>query len=242
MKLVIVIPTYNESQTLPSLIDELVREIKKIIERFSIIIMDDSSPDGTGQIAEDLGKKYENITVIHRKAKLGLGSAYKEGFKIALEKFNPDYVIQMDADHSHDPKEIPEMVKKAQGYDFGLASRHVPGSVTLGWGAYRKLVHSAAGAIASTCGGLKISDPTSGFRIFKKHVLESIDFSQIKSGGFAFQIEILCYINKLGFSGVEIPTRFVNRERGKSKMGPKESILFLKTCLFLLKNRIKESK
>jgi dolichol-phosphate mannosyltransferase len=238
MNLVVIIPTYNEGQTLPSLIEELVVQIKKIAERFSIIIMDDASPDGTGKIAEELGKKFGNIMVVHRTAKFGLGSAYKDGFKIALEKFEPDYVIQMDADHSHDPKEIPEMVKKVQGYDFAIASRHLPGSATLGWGTYRKLVHSTAGTIAAICGRLKISDPTSGFRIFKKQVLESIDFSQIKSSGFAFQIEILCYVNKLGFKGVEIPTRFVNREQGKSKMGVKESILFLKTCLSLLTKRI----
>jgi dolichol-phosphate mannosyltransferase len=238
MKLVTVIPTYNESQTLPSLIEELVVHMKKIAERFSIIVMDDASPDGTGKIAEELGKKFGNIMVVHRTSKLGLGSAYKDGFKIALEKFDPEYVIQMDADHSHDPKEIPEMIKKVQGYDFAIASRHLKGSTTLGWGTYRKLVHSTAGTIAAKCGGLKISDPTSGFRIFKRNVLESLDFSQIKSSGFAFQIEILCHIKKLGFKGIEIPTRFVNREQGKSKMGAKESILFLKTCLSLLTKKI----
>ncbi|TLX81995.1 MAG: polyprenol monophosphomannose synthase [Thaumarchaeota archaeon] len=239
IKLAVVIPTYNEKDTLPSLIEELVNEIKKIGEKFFIIVMDDASPDGTGQIAEELNKKYGNITVIHRKAKLGLGSAYKEGFKLAIDKFELDLVIQMDADHSHDPKEIPSMIQKIQGYDFGIASRHVPGSCIHGWGASRKILHSAAGMIASICGGIKISDPTSGFRIFRKYVLDSINFPQIKSTGFAFQIEMLCYLKKKGFKGIELPTTFVNRKKGRSKMGLTEAIQFLNTCLILLMKRIR---
>jgi len=238
MKLAIVIPTYNEKETLPSLIEELVKEVKKIADKFFIIIMDDASPDGTGQIAEELNKKYGSITVIHRKKKIGLGSAYKEGFKLTLERFAPDFIVQMDADHSHDPKEIPQMVQKMQGYDYVVASRHVPGSSILGWGTYRKTLHSTAGAIARMCGGIKISDPTSGFRVFRKDVLNSINFSQIKSKGFAFQIEILCLLKRMGFNGVELPTRFVNRKEGKSKMDITETIQFIKTCILLLARRI----
>jgi len=238
MKLAVVIPTYNEKEALPSLIEELVNEIKKIAEKFFIIIMDDASPDGTGQIAEELNKKYGNITVVHREKKLGLGSAYKEGFRLALDKFAPDFIVQMDADHSHDPKEIPQMVQKIQGYDYVVASRHVPGSSIRGWGTYRKMLHSAAGTIARMCAGIKISDPTSGFRIFRKDVLNSINFSQIKSKGFAFQIEILCLLKRMGFNGIELPTRFVNRNEGKSKMGITETIQFIKTCILLLARRI----
>jgi len=238
MKLAVVIPTYDEKDTLPSLIEELVLEIKKIAEKFFIVIMDDASPDGTGQIAEELNKRYGNITVIHREKKLGLGSAYKDGFSLALERFEPDFIVQMDADHSHDPKEIPQMVQKIQGYDYAVASRHLPGSSILGWGAYRKMLHSTAGSIARTCGGIKISDPTSGFRIFRKDVLNSINFSQIKSKGFAFQIELLCLLKRMGFNGMELPTRFVNRKEGKSKMDMTETIQFIKTCILLLARRI----
>ena len=237
MKLTVVIPTYNERETLPSLIESLVTEIKKIAEKFYIIIMDDGSPDGTGQIAEELNKKYGNITVVHRKTKLGLGSAYKEGFRFSLDKFDPDYIVQMDADHSHDPKEIPQMIQKIQDYDFVVASRHVLGSSVVGWSTYRKILHSTAGTLAAICGGIKISDPTSGFRIFRKNVLNSIDFTRIKSEGFAFQIEILCLLKRMGFKGIEFPTRFVNRECGKSKMSLNESIQFVKTCFCLLMNR-----
>ena len=238
MKLAVIIPTYNEKEALPKLIEELVREVKKIAEKFFIIIMDDASPDGTGQIAEELSKKYGNITVVHREKKLGLGSAYKEGFRLALDKFAPDFIVQMDADHSHDPKEIPQMMQMIQGYDYVVASRHVPGSSIRGWGTYRKMLHSTAGTIARLCAGIKISDPTSGFRIFRRDVLNSVNFAQIKSKGFAFQIEILCLLKRMGFNGIELPTRFVNRNEGKSKMGITEAIQFIKTCILLLARRI----
>ncbi len=238
MNISIVIPTYNEKDTLPSLIEKLTTEVKKIAEKFSIIIMDDSSPDGTGQIAEDLNKKYQNITVIERPSKLGLGSAYKQGFQIALDRFDPDYVVQMDADHSHDPKEISLMLKKIKEYGYVIASRHLPGSAIIGWGAGRKLLHALAGRFAKGCAKLEITDPTSGFRMFKKSVLTAVNFSEIKSEGFAFQVELLCYLRRKGLYGIEIPTRFVNRELGKSKMGFGETIQFSKMCINLLRNRI----
>lgn len=238
MNISIVIPTYNEKDTLPSLIDKLTREVKKIAEKFSIIIMDDSSPDGTGRIAEDLNKKYQNITVIERPSKLGLGSAYKQGFQIALDRFDPDYVVQMDADHSHDPKEISLMANKIKDHDYVIASRHLPGSIVIGWGVGRKLLHSLAGNFAKASAKLEITDPTSGFRMFKKSVLNAVNFSEIKSEGFAFQVELLCYLRRKGLHGIEIPTRFVNREIGKSKMGLGETIQFTKMCINLLRNRI----
>jgi len=238
MNISIVIPTYNEKDTLPTLIDKLTRELKKIAEKFSIIIMDDSSPDGTGRIAEDLNRKYQNITVIERPSKLGLGSAYKQGFQIALDRFDPDYVVQMDADHSHDPKEIPLMANKIKDHDYVIASRHLPGSIVIGWGVGRKLLHTLAGNFARGCAKLEITDPTSGFRMFKKSVLNAVNFSEIKSEGFAFQVELLCYLRRMGLHGIEIPTRFVNRKIGKSKMGLGETIQFTKMCIGLLRNRI----
>ena len=242
MSLAIVIPTYNERETLPSLIDELEKVIEKITDKWWILIVDDGSPDGTGKIAEGLCQKYKNITVIDRKTKLGLGSAYKEGFKFALDKYNPDFIVEMDADYSHDPNEIVNMINHIHGYDYVIASRHVPGSSTVGWNSYRKTIHLLAGTLAGLCGEIKISDPTSGFRIFKNKTLDSINFSQIRSDGFAFQIEMLYYLKKLGFRGIELPTRFVNREKGKSKMGASEAAQFIKICLFLLIKRINPKK
>src|SRR3989304_2453770 len=209
MNITIVIPTYNEKDTLPGLIAKLTSEVKRIAEKFSIIIMDDASPDGTGKIAEDLNKKYKNITVVKRPSKLGLGSAYKQGFQIALDRFDSDYVVQMDADHSHDPKEISLMADKIIDHDYVVASRHLPGSSIIGWGSGRKLLHSMAGK-----------------------------FSEIKSEGFAFQVELLCYLRRKGLHGIEIPTIFVNRKLGKSKMNLREIIQFSKMCINLLRNRI----
>ena len=238
MNIAIVIPTYNERETLPSLIEKLTSEVKKITEKFSIIIMDDASPDGTGKIAENLNHKYQNITVIERHSKLGLGSAYKQGFRIALDKFNPDYIVQMDADHSHDPREISLMAEKIHDHDYVIASRHLPGSSVIGWNKSRKLIHTVAGNFAKICAKLEITDPTSGFRMFKRNVLDVVNFSEIKSEGFAFQVELLCYLRRKGLHGIEIPTKFVNRKLGKSKMGFGETIQFSKMCVKLLRNRI----
>ena len=238
MNLAIVIPTYNEKETLPSLIECLTKVVSELTEKFFILIVDDASPDGTGQLAEELNKKYGNITVLHRKFKLGLGSAYKDGFRTVLEKFEPDFIVEMDADHSHDPTEIPKMIQKMEDYDFVIASRHLPASVIVGWGRYRKAVHAVAGALAALCSGIKISDPTSGFRVFRRDVLTALDFSKIKSDGFAFQIEVLYYLNKLGFKGFESPTRFVNRKEGKSKMGFGETVQFVRACVYLLTKRV----
>lgn len=240
MSLAIVIPTYNERDTLPSLIDKLENEIKQITEKWWILIVDDGSPDGTGKIAEELCQKYKNITVIDRKTKLGLGSAYKEGFKFVLDRYDPDFIVEMDADYSHDPNEITNMIDHIHEYDYVIASRHVPGSSTIGWNNYRKTVHWLASTLAGLCGGIKISDSTSGFRVFKNKTLRTINFSQIRSSGFAFQIEMLYYLKKFGFRGIELSTRFVNREKGKSKMGTPEAVQFIKICLSLLIKRIRD--
>ena len=238
MKLAIIIPTYNEKDTLPKLVEKLVSVIKNATEQFFIVIMDDASPDGTGKIAENLKKTHPNITVIHRKSKLGLGSAYKEGFTLALDKFDPDLIAEMDADFSHDPNELPSMIEKTSEYDYVIASRHVPNSKIIGWGPGRKFIHSTAGSLAKFCAKIDISDPTSGFRIFRKHVLKSINFSDIKSDGFAFQVEILCHLKRMGFRGFEIPTTFLNRKKGKSKMGINETIQFTQLCWNLITKKI----
>ena len=238
MKLAIIIPTYNEKETLPTLVEKLFNEVKKVAEKSFVIIMDDSSPDGTARIAADLNDKYKNITVIKRPTKLGIGSAYKEGFQIALNRFDPDYVVQMDADSSHDPKEIPIMANKIKEHDYVIASRHMPGGTIIGWGVGRKLLHCTAGIIARACAKLDIKDPTSGFRMFKKNVLQAINFSEIKSEGFAFQVELLCHLKTKGLKGIEIPSRFVNRQKGKSKMAFSETMQFTKMCWNLLMNRI----
>ena len=231
MKLAIVIPTYNEAETIPSLIKELFEKIKHLVEKLDVLIIDDSSPDGTADIVRELGEKYEKITVVQRPKKMGLGAAYKEGFRHILEKFDSELVLQMDADHSHQPSEIPNMLEKIKNFDFLIASRHVEGSDVIGWGVGRKTTHSIAGAIARICAGIEIKDSTSGFRMFKKKTLEKIDFEKIRSDGFAFQIEVLYQLKQLGMRGLEVPTVFVNRTKGSSKMGSSEMLQFITMCI-----------
>jgi len=231
MKLAIVIPTYNEAETIPSLINELFEKIKQFVEKLDILIIDDSSPDGTADIVRELGTKYEKITVIQRPKKMGLGAAYKEGFRHVLEKLDSELVLQMDADHSHQPSEIPNMLEKIKNFDFLVASRHVEGSDVIGWGIGRKITHSIAGTIARICAKIEIKDSTSGFRMFKKRTLEKVDFEKIRSDGFAFQIEVLHQLKQLGMKGLEVPTVFVNRTEGSSKMGSAEMMQFITMCI-----------
>ncbi len=231
MKLAIVIPTYNEAETIPSLINELFEKIKQFVEKLDILIIDDSSPDGTADIVRELGTKYEKITVIQRPKKMGLGAAYKEGFRHVLEKLDSELVLQMDADHSHQPSEIPNMLEKIKNFDFLVASRHVEGSDVIGWGIGRKITHSIAGTIARICAKIEIKDSTSGFRMFKKRTLEKVEFEKIRSDGFAFQIEVLHQLKQLGMKGLEVPTVFVNRTEGSSKMGSSEMMQFITMCI-----------
>ena len=235
MKLAIVIPTYNERKTLPTLIERLADQVKHIVDEFNIVIVDDSSPDGTADIARNLDKKIREVIVIQRPSKLGLGAAYKNGFRYVLEKLESELIIEMDADHSHDPSEIPNMIKKIGKYDFLIASRHIKGSSTIGWGIWRKLTHSVGVIIARNCARLDISDPTSGFRMFKKETLQALDFEKIKSDGYAFQIEVLHQLKERGMKGLETITTFVDRKEGKSKMGSSEMLQFAKTCISYLR-------
>ena len=190
MNLAVVIPTYNEKETLPSLIEKLFDEIRPLVEELHVVVVDDSSPDGTADIARNLGVKFNKISVIQRPAKMGLGAAYKDGFNHILEKLDSNLIVQMDADHSHDPAEITNMIEKITDYDFLIASRHVPGSSIVGWGSRRQVTHSVAGVVAKLSAKIDIKDSTSGFRMFKREALEKIEFDKIQSDGFAFQIEV----------------------------------------------------
>ena len=161
---------------------------------------------------------------------MGLGAAYKDGFTHVLQKLESDLIVQMDADHSHNPSEIENMIEKIVGYDFIIASRHVQGSSIIGWGQGRKITHSIAGAVAKVSANIDIEDCTSGFRMFKRESLEKIQFDKIEADGFAFQIEVLYQLKQKGLRGLEVPTTFVNRTKGESKMGSSEVIQFIKMC------------
>ena len=151
--------------------------------------------------------------------------------KYVLEKLDSELIVQMDADHSHQPSEIPNMLEKIKNFDYIIASRHVEGSDIIGWGIGRKIIHSGAGMIARICTKIEIKDSTSGFRMFRRMTLEKIDFEEIQTDGFGFQIEVLYQLKKLNMKGFEVPSVFINRTKGSSKMGSNEITKFMKMCI-----------
>ncbi|MEM2759533.1 MAG: polyprenol monophosphomannose synthase [Nitrososphaerales archaeon] len=237
-RLAVVIPTYNESENLVSLIESLEHVLKNVEMESSVVIVDDASPDGTGEIAEGLAEEYRNIVVLHRSSKMGLGSAYKDGFTYALQKLNVDIILQMDADSSHDPKYIHDMVKAlSEGRDVVIGSRRVSGNAIIGWNYYRKLISSIGNSVARTMCGLSTKDVTSGYRAFRSHCLRKMNINTIKSQGYAFQVEMLCRLERLKYNICEIPITFVDRKEGKSKLNSKEMLGFLATCVRIMLER-----
>jgi len=216
-KVTVVIPTYNEAENIPKLIGEL---FALDIPNLSIIIVDDNSPDGTGEVAEDLAQRYPGyIYVIHRPGKMGLGTAYVAGFRYALKR-GARYIVQMDADFSHSPSYIPTMLEKIKDYDVVVGSRYVPGGKLderWGWGRYL-LSWWANSVYVRFILNLKVRDATSGFKCFRRKVLETIDLSRIRSNGYVFQVEMAYLCEKLGFRVLEIPIYFEDRRIGRSKM------------------------
>jgi len=212
----IVIPTYNEKTNLPQILDEIL----KIKIPFNILVVDDNSPDGTGQIADTYAKNNpERIHVLHRKGKLGLGSAYREGFKYAL-KWGADFIFEMDADFSHDPKYLPDFLEKMDESDYGvvIGSRYVNGISVVNWPISRLVLSLVASQYVRIITGLKISDTTAGFKCFKRKALEAIELDTVVSNGYSFQIEMNYRLHKAGFRIAEIPIIFVDRHSGTSKM------------------------
>jgi len=214
MKSTTIIPTYNERQN----IDGLIKSIINSQEDFHIIIVDDNSPDGTGEIADKLALEFKQVKVIHRARKLGLGTAYMEGFKRALKE-GADYIFEMDADFSHDPKSLPNFMEAIKDNDLVLGSRYVRGGGVVNWPFRRLLLSKMASFYVRAITGLPVADPTGGFKCFRRNVLESICLDDIRSNGYAFQIEMTYKTWKKGFRIKEIPITFVERGRGKSKMG-----------------------
>lgn len=218
MKIAIVIPTYNEAEN----IEILVKKIAALnLNDWRIFFVDDNSPDKTGEIIETLSAIFP-ITLIKRPQKLGLGSAYTAGFKQALLS-GAQYIFEMDADLSHDPNDIPKLLQACQnGADLTIGSRKIKGGKIIGWNWQRHFMSNGAMFFSRLVLGLKIHDVTSGFRCYKKNVLESINFDKISSGGYAFQEEMLCLVEKKGFNVKEIPVTFNDRKFGKSKLSHKD--------------------
>jgi len=213
MKSIIIIPTYNEKEN----IEKLIEEIRKLNRDFRILIIDDNSPDGTGRIADELAGKYSEVSVLHRSAKLGLGTAYIIGFKYALEN-NYDLVFTMDADFSHQPKYLIDLLEKAKEYDLVIGSRYVKDGQIQNWPLHRLILSRGANIYVRMVTRLPIFDSTGGFNCYRKEVLEKIDLDTIISDGYAFQIEMKYRLWEKGFSIKEVPITFIERARGTSKI------------------------
>ena len=210
----VVIPTYNEVGNLTPLVEQVLAQDA----RLEILVVDDRSPDGTGQLAGALAQKEPRLHVLHREAKLGLGTAYITGFKWALER-GYDFVFEMDADFSHDPAHLKDFLKAVPDADLVLGSRYLGGRVTVvNWPMGRLVLSYCANIYARWITGLRIWDLTGGFKCFRRRVLEAIDLSQVRSNGYAFQIEMSVRAWRKGFTLKEIPIVFVDRAEGQSKM------------------------
>ena len=210
----VVIPTYNEVENVPSLVPQVLAQDP----RLEVLVVDDGSPDGTGRLAEALAAKQPRVHVLHREGKLGLGTAYLTGFRWALER-GYDYVFEMDADHSHDPGHLKDFLKAVEQADLVLGSRYLEGKVTVvNWSMGRLLLSYCANIYARWITGLHIWDLTGGFKCFRRHVLEAIDLSRVRSNGYAFQIEMSVRAWRKGFKLRETPIVFVDRTEGQSKM------------------------
>jgi len=216
LKVLVVIPTYNESENIVRLIPEVLIQDPRI----SVLVVDDNSPDGTGDVVEKMAKSDDRILLLRRSAKLGLGSAYREGFRIALQE-GASHIIEMDADFSHDPKSLPSLLKEADSYDLVIGSRYKTGVSVVNWPIRRLLLSYCATIYTRMITGLKVSDCTSGFKCFRREVLEAINLDKVCSDGYSFQIEMNFLCMEKGFRIGEVPIIFIDRHAGTSKMSKK---------------------
>jgi dolichol-phosphate mannosyltransferase len=213
-KALIIVPTYNEAENVREIADRLLEALPPA----DVLFVDDNSPDGTGAIIDEMAKESPRVHVLHRAGKLGLGTAYIEGFAWGLAR-EYEYLFEMDADGSHDPKYLPQMLALAEdGADIVVGSRNVPGGGTVNWGVGRKLLSKGGSFYARTILGIDVRDVTAGFVCWRRHVLESLDLSGIDSNGYSFQIEMKYRALQQGFHIVETPIIFVDRRVGQSKM------------------------
>jgi dolichol-phosphate mannosyltransferase len=210
----LVLPTYNEASNLEGIV-AAVRE--RLAPPRHVLVVDDSSPDGTGEIADRLAAEHPDVSVLHRSRKQGLGPAYVAGFRRALAG-GAGLVVQMDADFSHDPADLPRLLDKARDTDLVLGSRYVAGGGVEEWGPVRRLISRGGCAYARAVLGVDVHDLTGGFKVFRREVLEAIDLATISAFGYAFQVETTYRAIRAGFRVVELPIVFQDRRVGESKM------------------------
>ena len=211
MRATVCLPTYDERENL----ERMVRTLHEL--GVSVLVIDDNSPDGTGQLADRLAEELDGVEVLHRERKEGLGPAYLAGFRRALTD-GAELVLEMDCDFSHDPADVRRLIAATDGADLALGSRYVEGGSVGNWGLVRRAVSSGGSLYARVLLGVPVRDLTGGFKCYRRAVLEAIDLDAISSKGYAFQIETTYRALRAGFRVVEVPIRFVDREEGGSKM------------------------
>ena len=212
----ICMPTYNEAENL----ERILPAIFEALPQAHVLVIDDQSPDGTGQLADQMAADDARVHVLHRAKKEGLGPAYLAGFGWALERPRYQVVLEMDADFSHQPRYLPEMVRQTDHYDVVIGSRYIAGGGTSDWGLLRRMISRGGGFYARTILGLDIHDLTAGFVAWRRPVLEALDLEGVEASGYVFQIELKYRAWRAGFRLLEVPIVFPDRVAGDSKMTP----------------------
>lgn len=212
-RMLVIVPTYNEAENLERLADEVLAQDPSI----ELLVVDDNSPDGTGALADRLAENLGRVHVLHRPGKLGLGTAYVAGFRWAIER-GYEYICEMDADFSHDPKVLPVFLKEIATADLVIGSRYITGVNVVNWPLSRLLLSYGASLYTRVITGMPVKDPTGGFKCFRRQTLEALDLDRIRSGGYSFQIEVNFKVWRKGLAIREIPIIFVDRAEGRSKM------------------------
>lgn len=229
MRSLVIIPTYNEAENIAPLVDSLLAMALDL----HILVVDDNSPDGTGQIADNLAAAHQHcVWVLHRAGKLGLGTAYTTGFEFALER-GYDRIVTMDADFSHNPRYVPSLIELTRTCDLGIGSRYVPGGGVRLWGLHRRLLSRGANFFARTTLGLMARDCTAGFRCYQAEVLRTVDPVSIRADGYSYLVEMLWRVQRAGFRVGETPIVFTDRRRGASKISRNEILKAGSTVLRL---------
>jgi dolichol-phosphate mannosyltransferase len=213
----LILPTYNEAENIEPLVRAALTHLGESEADPWLLIVDDSSPDGTGEIADRLADELPQVEVLHRPKKQGLGRAYLAGFAVALER-GADLVLEMDSDFSHDPADLPRLISAAGAADLVLGSRYVPGGGITEWGTVRRLLSRGGSAYARWLLGVPVRDLTGGFKCFRREVLEAIDLDAVHADGYGFQIELTYRAVQAGFTVAEVPIVFRERRVGRSKM------------------------
>ena len=213
----LILPTYNEAENIEPLVRAVLPQLESTGLEHTVLIVDDNSPDGTGQIADRLAEETERVRVLHRPHKQGLGRAYLAGFEVALSE-GADLVLEMDSDFSHDPADLPRLIAAAGAADLVLGSRYVPGGGVEDWGFVRRALSRGGSTYARLLLGVPVRDLTGGFKCFHRRVLETIDLGGVHADGYGFQIELTYRAVQAGFTVTEVPITFRERRVGRSKM------------------------